>query len=478
MTEQIITDSYSFLLNNKRFDLFIKFLFLEKRNLNPSFFKTLYLEHLKAFNNFNEDYGRKRGKVDFLNDFFLIKSSIERDGFDPKHGFIPINLENQIIDGAHRLASCAYLNQSFIAEQRDCHVDYDYSFFQKRNFPTYLADYVAMEYVKHNPHAHIMELHAVNDIKFDEKVEQILSKYGFVYYKKNVYLSYNGYVSLKKINYGTEFWNQDTFIGSFDNDFQGAKDHATRSFGKNPLRVYVFVCDELDKVLEAKKEIRSIFNIGNHSVHINDTHAEAIYLSELLFNDNSIHFFNNSSYNLNQSVISESIDKFKMDLNENNINCDDVCLVGSLPLALYDLRETNDIDFVTLLDNIDEFDFSSVDLHKDYHYFENDISDIIYNPQYYFYYKGLKIITLDTLYKYKKNRNEYPKDMNDCLLIESFNSNGFALRNRIRWRKIRIELKLFCKHPLKYCFYKIKSSLAKIKCLRQLWIKIREFKNK
>ena len=473
-----IENPLSFLINNSRFDLFIKYLFLKKRDLSPVFFDNLYLAHIMSFNNFNEDAGRKRGEDDFFNAFLQICDSIAINGFDERLGAVPINEENQVIDGAHRVASCAYLNVPFIWEKKIYSVNYGYDFFQKKNFPSYLADYVAMEYVKHNPNAHIVELHAINDIKHDEAVEKILNKYGFIYYKKNVYLNYNGYVSLKKINYGTEFWNQDTFIGSLNNDFQGAKDHATRSFGKNPMRAYVFVCDELDKALEAKKEIRSIFNIGNHSVHINDTHAEAIHLSELLFNDNSIHFFNNSSYNLNLSAIDENIDKFKMSLNENNINYDNVCLVGSLPLALYDLREANDIDFVTLLDNIDEFDFSSVDLHKDYHYFQNNISDIIYDPQYHFYYRGLKIITLDTLYKYKKNRNEYPKDENDCLLIESFNNNASALKSKIKHQKRRVEFKLFCKNPLKYSFYKIKSSLAKIKWLRQFWIKTKELFDK
>jgi hypothetical protein len=470
-----INNPFSFLLKNRRFDLFIKYLCLEKREKNPVFFDRLYVEHIKAFNNFNEDCGRKRSEKDFVDSFWKIVNNIDKNGFDENISRVPINAKNQVVDGAHRVAACAYLNKPFVAEEEDKIINCDYDYFLKKNFPVQLADYVALEYVKHNPNSYIVNLHAINDIKYDEQVENILSKYGFVYYKKNVFLNYNAYVSLKKINYGSEFWNQETFIGSYSNDFQGAKDHATRSFGKNPLRVYVFVCDNLEKVLEAKKEIRDIFKIGNHSIHINDTHEEGIRLAELYFNDNSIHLLNNSPYNLNLDNINVEIDNFKSKLELHGINHDDVCVVGSVPLALYNIRKTNDIDFVSTLKEINEQDFNPVDLHKDYHYFSNEIFDIIYNSEYYFYYRGLKIITLNVLYNYKKNRYNDTNDIKDIKDIKAFYDSDSWIKDMHK-RKMITELKMFRQYPIKYCFYKIKSALARIKWLRQLWIRLKELK--
>ena len=108
-----------------------------------------------------------------------------------------------------------------------------------------------------------------------------LNKYGFIYYKKDVYLNYNGYVNIKKLSYGSDMWGKESWIGTSKNKYSGAQKHAQKSFGngKNPLRAYVFVCDNLDNVLKAKAEIREIFKIGNESIHINDTRKEAIALA-------------------------------------------------------------------------------------------------------------------------------------------------------------------------------------------------------
>lgn len=45
----------------------------------------------------------------------------------------------------------------------------------------------------------------------------------------------------------------------------------------------------------------------------------------------------------------------------------------------------------------------------------------------FFYYKGMKIISLNTLYKLKSNRGEKPKDARDCKTIKKImNGNQFG----------------------------------------------------
>lgn len=470
-----IENPKSFLLKNRRFDLFIKYLFLRNREFCPTFFDRLYLEHIKAFNNFNEDHGRKRGKHDFFSGFLQIHNSIAENGFDEKYGKVPINTEDQLIDGAHRIACCAHLNVPFITETCNKDANFDYDYFLKKNFPSDLADYTALEYVKSNVNAYIVNIHAVNDVKYDNGIEKILNKYGFIFYKKSIFLNYNAYVSLKIINYGAEHWNKNTFVGNYDNDFQGAKEHAQHSFGKYPLRAYIFVCDSLEKVLEAKIEIRQIFKLGNHSIHINDSHNEAIHLSEVYFNDNSIHFLNNSPYNLNGKEIDKKIYEFKEWLINNSLDPESLCLWGSLPLALYNLRQSNDLDFIFSGIDIERRiqKQNIADLHNDRSNFPIQVDELVFDPHNYFYYKGMKVVTLDILRDMKIKRAEYPKDIHDIILIDEFKKNDISFFIMTNISRLKIELRLFAQNPIRYFYYKMKSNLARITLIRQAWIRLK-----
>ena len=53
-------------------------------------------------------------------------------------------------------------------------------------------------------------------------------------------------------------------------------------------------------------------------------------------------------------------------------------------------------------------------------YYPYSKQEIILNPKCHFYYRGVKFITLDVLYSMKQNRHEFPKDINDCDLIQKF----------------------------------------------------------
>ena len=58
----------------------------------------------------------------------------------------------------------------------------------------------------------------------------------------------------------------------------------------NSLR---FLIESSEDLVILKNEIRKIFNIGKHSVHINDEKYETILSSKLLLNQNSVHWLNN-----------------------------------------------------------------------------------------------------------------------------------------------------------------------------------------
>ena len=412
-------------LKQKRFDLIFKYLYLKYPE--NDFVKGAYLENIRAFNGFYEvepsDGVAKNSAEDFLRSFDVLYNSIQTGGFDKKMGIIPLGDNGEISDGAHRLAVCAYLDLDVETKGDGRNDLYDYKFFEHQKMDPDIMDYGALEYVKLNHNAYIVNLHSVTDTAKDDQVVQILEKYGFVYYKKEINLTFDGYVNLKKLSYGS-FWDREDWIGNVENKFAGAQMHAKNSMGKNPLRAFVFVCNDLQKVIQAKAEIRELFNLGNFSIHINDSREEAIWLAETYFNKNSLEMINRRPLDYEDPQFDKMVEELKKTAQQHKVDLGDICGAGSTPFDIYGLRGSSDLDFLYCGNK--DFDIqtetlSNHDSELDYYPFPKKI--IIQNPEHHFYYHGLKFITLDVLYEMKKKRHEIPKDVNDCKMIECFRKN-------------------------------------------------------
>lgn len=433
---------------NYRFDLIYKYLFLKYKDLpfkENNFFRDLYLYYIKIFNGFKED--EKSTDSHFEESFLNLFLNLEENGYDITKGLIPLNNKEQLVNGAHRLTSCYYLNQDvFIDEEtssdKSC---YDYNFFMKRGFDKDLADYGVLEFVKNNPHSFVINIQPKADISLDQKVEKLIKEYSNIYYKKNVKLNLNGLINIKKLCYKNTKW-----IGNHNNGFAGAQEHAENSFSNNPMRVYVITSENLDKVIELKAKIRKIYNINNYSIHINDTHEEAIELAEVYFNDNTLKYFNQVPFNYRNSLIEKQVAFLEKYIKKNNIDKDDVCIIGSYPMGIFGLRQIRDLDFICSNKNIPDAKNQEVNFDDGKeHSLHKEELDIIYNPRNHFYYEGIKVITLDELRKFKEKRLEDPKDINDIKLIKS-NDNGSCFKFSKRFNFARTK-------------YLIKSRLKSIK---------------
>ena len=413
-------EALTLLLHQRRFDLIYKYLYV----INPCRFnRDAYIESIRAFtaNTFKElepsDGVPKLTVEDYVNSFDKLIASLRDKGFDKSLGAIPVQSNGEISDGAHRLAVCAALGKEVELEEDVENSDvFNYEFFQYRHMDSDVMDYGALEYVKLNANAYIVNLHAATSPHHDAKVEDILNSYGFVFYKKNVKMNYNGYVNLVKLSYGS-FWEREKWIGDEKDGFAGARNHAKMSYGNNPMRIFVFVCDDLQKVLSAKAEIRAIYNIGNNSVHINDTHEEAIWLAETYFNRNSLHFIKHRSFKYVDEVFDENILYLQKKLDESQTNRDDVCCVGSTAFNAYGIRKSSDMDYLSLDEkfNLEDKIISPHDDQLVYYYRTKE--DIITNPQNFFYYQGHKFGSLNLVLRMKRNRHEFPKDYKDVMRI-------------------------------------------------------------
>lgn len=434
------------LLNNKRLDLISKYLYIkfnDKYKEHTKFFEEYYCAFIQAFNGFYEnsdgEIKPKEGKFEFLKKFNEVKTNIEKNGYDNTKP-IP-TWKEEVSDGAHRVSICAAFNLNIPTVEIENKYIYDYKFFQKKDLLEKWADYTALEFVKLNPQSYIVNIHAVNNPKNDEKIEKILNKYGHIYYKKDVYLTYNGYVNLKKLSYGFDNWGENSWIGNERDNYAGAQSHAKKSYGKgkHPLRAYVFVCKSLDDVIKAKKEIRDFYNIGNYSVHINDSRKEALELAETYFNENSLEIINSRPFSMDTPKVDNYIKELTEYAQKNNINLDEICACGSTPLAIAGIREIKDFDFLYCGSENINIPNNEISQHSGVweSYYPANKYEIILNPEYHFYYKGIKFISLNTLKQMKTNRNEQPKDVNDCKMIDEFMAGTFKFKkNKFKINRI------------------------------------------
>ena len=419
----MITDIISIkpikLLSPKRFDILAKILYAKGRenNYDTNFHLDVYREHLFAWNNLCSPFDNKNGIEDYTNSFNDTLDSIKNGGFNKETSLVPITEDNVPLDGAHRVASCIIYNKDIFCRKGvlgDDGTVCDSYRLRNLNLNEKWLDAMALEYSILDENSFIVSLFPSVSNKSDQEVKSILQQAGEVIYEKDIFLNTDG-----ALNYTIEMYYNESWIGEYSNGFPGANNKARVCFTNTnrPLKVFLIKFSEDEEALrKLKDEIRSLFEISNHSVHINDTHEETIRLSKLLFNNNSIHFLNNSKLK-HYKNFEEQLNYFKEYIKQNNLNIDNYCITASSILSRYGLRQGNDLDYLHRGSEIQGHPM----IHSHNNYAEGrystSIDDIIYNPDNHFYYNGVKFASLNIVKQLKTKRGE-SKDITDLKLIE------------------------------------------------------------
>ena len=376
------------LLTHKRFDVVVKYLYAS--NLTSEFYKNAYKEHLRIWNGFYEGSPRKRGFEDFDNAF---KSIINNTVDEP----VPVNPEGHIVNGAHRLAAALYHHRPIQIRNtnpnENNYVESDCEYFVKRGLSQSIVKRTALEYAKLKPNAHVMCLFPIAHTRMAE-VMNIIEKYSNIFYKSSEAFNSTGQLGLIKEIYLSDGWGTEKAI----------RKKCKQCFrGMSQVTFVLLDAKNLDTVKEMKNKIRALFKVGNHSVHINDTHEDTIRIAKTVFNTNSIHFLNNRK---NVSFPNYKKLMGNMKPNENEI------ITGSTVLSLYGLRDCKDIDKIY-------YKNPPADSHNQYleNLYKVTLDNIVNNPIYHLYYNGFKYVSLDVIKNMKKIRNE-PKDIIDVKLAE------------------------------------------------------------
>lgn len=415
------------LLTANRFDVMAKYIFAKYREkeIHSEWHIHLYLEHLKVWNNFSEKnrYGgqKKRTAEQFLNSFDTLLDSIKKHGFNQELSKLWVDSKGNLINGSHRLAACLLYDHKPSVEIRppnqgqiDCSAEY---FRSKKNFiKTGLSssslDTMALYYARLKPTAFIATLFPVIAGK-DKRARSILKKYGSTVYEKSIQLNKNGAINYIKILYEGEKW-----LGTWKDNFKGVIGKVEPCFPNNkPLTAILFECADIQTVKKAKEEIRNFYNIGNHSVHISDTHEETLRTAEAVFNENSIHFLNNSRLSFDQARFLRLLPTLRKKIRKLQQNPEDICITASAVLAAYGMRDCRDFDYL----HREGLDMPVLDKDIQNHtsesrYYPDNPDEIIYNPKNHFYHKGIKFASLEMMRRFKTKRKE-DKDLRDLKLI-------------------------------------------------------------
>lgn len=412
----------------KRADLMAKYLYAKLREWGTScaFGQEVYYNHLKVWNEFYEESPRKINFSDFLTSFNALLDSIKSQGFDPMRP-IPVRMNGVINNGAHRVTSCLLYQKKITLELDEGKCECDFNFFKTRGLQSLYLDAMALQYCELKPQTYIMTVFPSAKGK-EALIEGLIKKYAEIVYAKEVYLTCEG-----GFHFILTAYEGESFLDENSN-YRGARHKAQLCFPpdlslKNPMRVYLLEAKDLDLIKQCKKEIRNECHISNHSVHSTDTHQQAITLARTLFNDNSIHCLNHRKERA-VPQFTRYFEKYRQWLNAQYEKSEWFIIDSGAVLAAYGLRDAHDVDVLQYGEDSFDFPLPGIENHHDQlHYHTLPLDELMFNPNNYFYYKGIKFCSLSVLKQMKQKRKE-AKDLVDLKLIEELDTKKTPNRER------------------------------------------------
>ena len=405
-------------LNSSRFDILAKYIYglLLLKERETSYGEDIYYNHLKVWNDCQHGDG-KNGIEEYKNSFKDLLRSIQKEGFNPQKSKIKATADYRLINGGHRTAACILLHKPICFDEGgvgQTNVDYKYfknkKDFVKEGLNTKYCDAIALEYCKIKPNTFIATIFPSADGDIEE-AERIIATKADIFYKKSLKLTPNGALNLMRQMYNGEQWG-----GTLNNNYAGLKEKARLCFQKEgEVNAYAITVSDPHDTTTIKEEVRKVFGIGNHSIHINDTWEETFRLSRGLFNNNSINMMNVMKPNYYPDF--EQLSSFVyLSLLRNGLDPDNYCITASSVLSRLGLREGKDLDYLHRGPTLEGH--PSIDSHNEYSKgrYTKTIDDIIYNPENHFYFNGLKYASLEVIKDLKEKRGE-EKDKKDLELI-------------------------------------------------------------
>lgn len=434
------------LVSMERLDIGLKILYIDEYvNSRGDKYKNLYKQHIEHRTAYLED--NKSIAEDFFISFNSLIDSIRNNGFDEYYPITVSSVNGINLTGAHRLACALYLNIEkvpIIIESTKGLV-WGRSWFEKYHFPQCVIEeleLVLLGYLKTSTFIVWNPLYQ----KFSDILLDIKSEANILIEREITLQSDKNLIDIVNDIYAYE-------LGPSVSSIIEEKGVQLSSYNPNIIKLIVTSGISELEMLSLKNKIRNKYNeIVNKdlyiTIHSSDDVEHSKYLYSLMLSNNNLSALkkrNGVSKNL-----SMWLDELYEYCNINNINRNDLCIVGSSSMDVFGIRQSTDIDFI-LKHEIRESRFTTkvheltpnIDLACE-GYLRlalKSITDdmVINNHSHHFFYRGFKFISLEDVLARKKVQCR-EKDISDARLIESWLCDS-------RKRQVRSKLKfLFWKY--------------------------------
>lgn len=427
------------LIAYNRFDLMAKWMYIDakEKGLTAGCGYRVYYDNIHAFScgRFSEPgTAEKDSFAKYIDDLDRLIVEMKGKGFDASKSLIPLGMNDDVIDGSHRVSTAAYYDKKvtvirFPELKRVNH--YDYAFFRKYLMSDVSMGYMAIQYAHLKENCYMACLWPKADRSRMDEVESKLQSIGHIVYAQDVYLTYQGMCNLMTQAYGHQAWT-----GSIENHFSGVRGKVDACYQEKwPVRTYLFEAPDMDSVVDIKRQIREIFQIQNHSVHISDNWNETIDMVELLYNRNSVDFMNRANP-YKYSMVYRKIRELKELIEKNGCDKSRFIIDSSAVLEVCGLRPARDLDFLTDYAVEVESRIEGGDDHRSQlPYYRIALPDILYDPESYFYFEGMKFITPQKLVEMKTNRGE-AKDLRDVKMLRKYMKKRLSIPKAYRYETI------------------------------------------
>ena len=404
-------DNINLVIKN-RIDIVIGIEYVDfyENKYNTDFFIDLYIEHKRAFNGLKE--GKYDGKKAHLERFNNLIDGIK----DKQTNTEPIHVQKYkdeywVVNGFHRTSILIYYNLDKQLKIRECQTPPSLSptnsiyyptniyFFKRRNFDAKYCKYTMYNFLKnYQKDFHCIILFPNDKRLYDDAWVKIKKQIIYDLWIPMDIFKNNFKNNFIQLLYYTEGWCKN---GGFKRKAGACFDN-----GKS-LKVYFIEKQDLNVLVDLKKEIRKHYDKGNHSIHIPDTQGECDALLDLL-NYNTLSFMDKSpSMYINFPNFNKLFEKLKQFCKENNIDTKKICITSSSVLSVYGIRDCGDMDLFIDKKHVDIFEKTPFDNHNKYtidKHYSKHFEDIIYNPDNHFYFQGIKFCNLSIILHYKKYR--------------------------------------------------------------------------
>lgn len=284
-------------------------------------------------------------------------------------------------------------------------------------------DYMAIIYTQYNPSAYLAFIWPQGmscQIEYDS-ICKVIKQYVDIVYEKTIDdITFNMLGVIM-----TQVYKGLPWVGTINNQFKGAFGKASECYAKGfPVHVYLVTAKKADDVVLMKTKIRGLLGKERSTMHSTDTNEEAKILAEQIFNTNTLHMIRYGAPFKYRQLYTNLLSYKKLigDYDEQEFIIDSSTVMG-----LYGLRITRDIDYLCIDDKVKIEDGLISNHYKHAKYYNLTRQEMIYNPDNYLVFLGIKFISLDVLRRFKMNRNEISKDQEDVILIDSVLKNKFSL---------------------------------------------------